>query len=349
MSNNTYTFTQSYISYFAKVSPPTVSKFIAANKNKIIEAEDKGDNRKRYDFDNTRIIMTELYSKKFIPEKKTQVFFNFKGGTGKTSVCHQVSVLLSIFGFKVLAIDCDPQGHLSHSLGFNEFGHNLTLFDVVNENQYKLQNIIRPVYPGYDAIPSNLSMTRLESTLNHMPGRERVLAKLIEPLKSVYDFILIDTNPTISTLNRNAIIAADAVNIICETQPYSLEGLKLLIQELNELEKAMDTAINYNIIANKYEAKTATSQEVLGAIRHHYGKYMLDYLIRKCEDFNVSAKKRMPIFFFSNKKSPAVEDIIDVTREIITKSSSSNSKATVSEGQIMHIDEQNSVEEKNAA
>ena len=65
-----------------------------------------------------------------------------------------------------------------------------------------------------------------------MANREKVFCKLIDPIKLDYDFIFIDTNPTISTLNRNITLAADELNIVCETQPYSLKGLEILINEI---------------------------------------------------------------------------------------------------------------------
>jgi chromosome partitioning protein len=307
-------FTQSFISELTDASPSSLNKFI--NQYKFPHIEKFGEKRKKYSFSTTRDIMKGCFTKNLAPTHKVQVFFNFKGGTGKTSLCHQISVKFALMGFNTLVIDCDPQAHLSYSLGFDENDDNTTLYDVI-VNKVPIEDAIKNVYPGLDCIPSNLSLTRLELPLNQMPNREKVLSKVIEPLRKKYDFIFIDTNPTISTLNRNVTLAADMLNIVCETQPYSLKGLEMLIEEINNFSEAMDTQINYRIIPNKYESKTATSQEAVGTLRYFYKDHVLESIIRKCEDMNISAKKRMPVYGFCSKKSIALEDIRDLTKEIL--------------------------------
>ena len=147
-----------------------------------------------------------------------------------------------------------------------------------------------------------------------------MLQKIIHPLKKDYDFIFIDTNPTISTLNQNTTYCADIVNIVCETQPFSLKGLEMLIRELQDFSIAMDQVIKYKIIPNKYEAKTATSQEVLGSLRHDYKGAVMESIIRRSEDMNISAKKRLPVCAFCKKSSIAFEDICDLSLAILKDS-----------------------------
>jgi chromosome partitioning protein len=252
-------------------------------------------------------------------KEKIQVFFNFKGGTGKTSLCHQVAVHLALLGFNVLAIDCDPQAHLSTTFGFSEDSEDLTLYDVLINN-VDILSIVKGVYPGLDVIPSNLSMTTIEVPFSQRSNREKIVSKILQPLKEKYDFILLDTNPTISNLNQSITYAAERLNIVCETQPYSLKGLGMLVKEILEFSKIMEHHINYCIVPNKYESKTVTSQETLGTLRHDYKEAVLDSLVRKCEDINISAQKKLPIHSFSSLKSMAMEDIRDLVNELVQKS-----------------------------
>lgn len=312
-----FSFPQSLLPTLTGAIPSTVSRLIAGHDYPHISRY--GVKRKRYSFATTQKICYQLMTKGLVPEKKIQVFFNFKGGTGKTSLCHQISVFFALVGFKVLVIDCDPQAHLSYSLGFNEQEDNKTLYDVI-VNGVPIQSVIKPVYTNFDCIPSNLSLTRLETPLNQKPNRERVFSKMIEPLKEKYDFIFIDTNPTISTVNRNVTLAADVLNIVCETQPYSLKGLEMLVEEIKSFSQAMEEEINYRIIPNKYESKTATSQEAIGTLRRDYREHVMDSVVRKCEDLNISAKKRKPLLAFCSKSSVAFEDLCDLGREMLKDS-----------------------------
>ncbi|HJK86589.1 MAG TPA: AAA family ATPase [Candidatus Megaira endosymbiont of Nemacystus decipiens] len=230
-----------------------------------------------------------------------------------------MSVHMALLGFNVLAIDCDPQSHLTYALGFGEEENNVTLYDVLI-NKMPIQESIKNVYPGVDVIPSDLSLTRIEFPLSQSTNREKILKKSIESIKKQYDFIFLDTNPTISVLNQNATYCADIINIICETQPFSLKGLEMLVGELEEFSNAMEKEILYKIIPNKYESKTASSQEVLGSLRYDYKNAVMESVVRKCEDINISAKKQMPICAFCKKRSIAFEDMCDLSLDLLQQS-----------------------------
>lgn len=309
-------FSQSLICYIANVIPSTVSRYM--NQYNILP-EQEMNKRKKYTYEVTREVIKHFGYSDLSTKRKVQVFFNFKGGTGKTTICYQISSFFALCGFNVLVVDCDPQAHLSYSFGLDIYDDYKTLYDIII-NRVGFEEAIVPIFPGLDCVPSNLSLTRLELPLNQMANREKIFTRLIEPIKPKYDFIFIDTNPTISTLNRNVTLAADELNIVCETQPYSLKGLEILITEIENFAEAMEAPVNFRIIPNKYEAKTATAQEALGKLRTEYKYHLMNSVVRKCEDMNVSVKKKQPLFFWCAKSSPAFEDIKDLGREMIFSS-----------------------------
>lgn len=310
-----FSFSQTMLAQMANTSRSTISRIASKMDFNSLS----GGVRKKYNFEESRNILQEIVKKDKTIEKKVQVFFNFKGGTGKTSLCHQMSVHMALLGFKVLAIDCDPQAHLTYALGFQEGVDSMTLYDVL-VNKIPVSEAITQVYPGLDVLPSDLSLTRVELPLSQAVNREKLLQKILDPVKKKYDFIFLDTNPTISILNQNTTYCADIVNIVCETQPFSLKGLEMLVRELEDFSIAMEKKINYKIIPNKYESKTATSQEVLGSLRHDYKNSVMESIVRKCEDLNISAKKRMPICAFCQKRSIAFEDMCDLSLAILEQS-----------------------------
>lgn len=311
-------FNQSILAQVMRTSPSTVSKAIVALGVESIESETS--HNKRYTVENSRKITEHLFASTKRPiQQCTQVFYNFKGGTGKTSLCYQVSTHLALLGFKVLALDLDPQGHLSHALGLQEDWNGPTIYDVLIHD-HPLRDALLTVTEGFDLLPANISMTRIEVPLSSKTKREEKLRILLEPFKDEYDFIIMDTNPTISTLNMNALIASDRINIVCETQPFSLSGLRVLVDEMVSFYEEMGAKPNYCIIPNKYEIKTASAQEVLGALRNEYGQAVLSAVVRKSEDINVANKKHLPIAAFCKSKSPAFEDIMDLVHTLIDQS-----------------------------
>ena len=308
-------YNQSMIAHLCGSSPPTVLRTVAAQQ---IESVEHGTNyNKKYDILRVRQITELLYANKKRPiNQKCNVFYNFKGGTGKTSICYQVATHLALLGFKVLALDLDPQAHLSLAMQIPEDYDGPTIYDVLVQG-LPLQKSLVSIFPGLDLLPANISMTRIEVPLSGKTKREEKLLIALEPIRSLYDFIVIDTNPTISTLNMNALVAGDRINIVCETQPFSLSGLRVLIAETLSFFKEMKINPNYCIIPNKYEIKTATAQEVLGAIRTEYGDSVISAVVRKSEEINIAAKKKLPLSAFCKTKSVALEDIMDLVHELV--------------------------------
>jgi chromosome partitioning protein len=311
-------YNQAMLALLCQTSPNTVSRFIAQHNIESIKS-DKSHN-KRYDLVKSRIITDTLYASLKRPiSQQVQVFYNFKGGTGKTSLCYQVSYHLAVLGFSVLALDLDPQGHLSSVMRIPEDWNGPTIYDVMI-NGIDFEEAIVPILPGLDLLPANISMTRIEVPLSTKIKREEKLSQIISPMRKVYDFIILDTNPTISTLNMNALVASDRVNVVCETQPFSLSGLRVLVEEMINFYSDMGLEPNYCIIPNKYEVKTATAQEVLGALRSEFSSAVLGAVVRKSEEINIAAKKKLPVSAFCRPKSTAFEDIMDLVHELVNQS-----------------------------
>ncbi|XP_065650398.1 uncharacterized protein MT1749-like [Hydra vulgaris] len=163
-------------------------------------------------------------------------------------------------------------------------------------------------------------MTKVEIPLAQRSNRERLLDKTLEPLTKIYDYVLLDTNPTISNLNHSATYSADRLNKVCETQPYSLKGLSMLVQEIENFSDEIEQDEDLCIIQSKYDSKTVTSQEALVSLRHDYKEAVMESLVRKCEDINISAQRKIPIHEFCSINSMALEDIKNLANEILQKS-----------------------------
>lgn len=305
------------IASIARCVPSTVFRTIKDNNIHNVNTESA--KTKKYNLASTRRIITKINPRKFRPEKKIQVFYNLKGGTGKTSISYQLASHLVLSGFNVLVIDCDSQGHLSTMLQFPEDGKYYTLYDVLI-NDVPIKETIVPIVEGLSAIPSNLSLSRVEVPLSQKARREDKLANVLKSISKDYDYIIIDTNPSISTLNLNALICADQVNFVCETAPFSLYGLRLLLQETTNIFRDVNKPLNYKIICNRYESKTITAQEVLGYLRSHYKDNVFASVVRKSEDINIATKERLPVSSFSKSKSIGLEDVLDLLHEFIEDS-----------------------------
>lgn len=297
------------------VAPATISRCIASKQMHPIPAQ--GKRNLRYSIQDSQSVIDSVSPKKVI-KKKVHAFYNFKGGTGKTSVCYQVAAHLAIMGYKTLVLDTDPQAHLTSSLGVEGFEKKETLYDCIVKGK-NVEDVIVKVFPKLSVIPSNLSLTRLEPELNNMARREERLSILMQNIAKDYEFILVDTNPTISVLNRNVIVFSDCLNIVAETQPFSLMGLKYLNEDLQKFYTQMQLEKRLmNVIPNKYEDRSSNSAEAMAILKKYYGKYLKpDFAVRKSEEIINSSKMAKPLSFFVKKNSIALEDILELTKYII--------------------------------
>lgn len=306
----------SIMSSLAGVDKSTISRYI--NQNKIQHIPSSNSKRFKYDIHNVRRVLTEFVSSRYKidPKKAIQCFYNFKGGTGKTTVGYQYATHLSLCGYKVLLVDADPQGHLTASLPLNfkdEKFH--TLYDLlIDEIPY--EDIIKPISEGLDCIPADLSLTRIEIELHHATKREEKLSDILQQIKKEqnYDLIVIDTNPSISMLNRNVVVASNIINIVTETAPYSLNGLRILQADLEKFFSNMKIKMpRLRIIANKYEDRSTTSAEGISLLHQYYGDELLrEFAIRKSEDFVTASKLGAPLALFVKTNSNAFLDISEL-------------------------------------
>ncbi|WP_010302085.1 ParA family protein [Candidatus Odyssella thessalonicensis] len=262
--------------------------------------------------------MKEIFASKHRIIRKVHAFYNFKGGVGKTTLSFQIASHLSILGFKILLIDTDPQANLTNCFAVTPNLNAPTLYDVLIKGIPIKQSIIT-ISEGLDFIQSNISLTRLEAELIHQTRKEELLKDILDQLYEEYDFIIIDANPNINQINRNVINAAQVINIVCETQPFSIMGLSLLNEDMKSFFWKMKKDVPLiHVIPNKYEDRVSTSSEAMHTLREYFSEYLKkDFAIRKSEDFNISAKSALPLAFFCKQNSNAWEDIVEIIHHII--------------------------------
>lgn len=318
MNGNSLFLTQRIMAEICKENPSSINRYVTSNN---IPHIDTGIQRNlKYSIENSIKILSYFVSQKRKAQKKVWAFYNFKGGTGKTSLCFQISSLLAMYGYKVLVVDVDPQGNLSNSLGFDISENFLTLYDVITK-AIPAKEAIKEVFPGYDCLPSNIACSRFDMELSMMGRREEQFKLRLSSLKEEYDFILFDTNPNISYIIRNILMFCDLLCVPCETQSYSISALGILFEDMSSFFNIMDKS-NPDIIVvpNKYEERYGSSAEAMTILRKNYSEYLIpDFAIRKAEDFNIAAKEGLPLPCVAKKNSIALQDIVELTQCLLAK------------------------------
>jgi len=298
-------------------------------KNKDIKGQEVlcgSSTKKMFSWDDISAIAEKFKSKIPRPkENKVKVFANLKGGVGKSSISSQFAMRASACGLKTLLIDLDPQAHATLSLGMSEIDENTpTILNCLvgrGTEKADISKMIQTITPLLGLIPSNLSLSSIEIKLHSENRRAEKLKAILDPIRNQWDLIIIDTNPSASLLNINALLAADELCVVCATDFLSVTGLKQLFDVLKDLQEDFeDFRPPVRIIPNLFDVREAIAQEALGLLRQNYGDFLTNTVVRKNVDLKEAQKASQAVWIY-NKKSSAAEDIIALTNELILEAS----------------------------
>jgi chromosome partitioning protein len=248
-------------------------------------------------------------------QNKIQMFYNVKGGTGKSTLTAQFVMKSAMLGLKVLAIDLDGQGHLTVNLDVLDAHERPTIYDVLI-NDLALSEAIMEVAPGLDLIPANLGLCNIEIPLNSKPRREYRLSEAIAKIADHYDLIVADTNPAASILNGSMLVAAQLVNVVCATNPLSFHGMSLVMATIEEMEREFRHPLNVRIVPNMYDNREVISQEVLGELRAQFGDFCTSVVVNRSADLNEATKRRTTVWGV-NSRGVGAQDIRALTQELL--------------------------------
>lgn len=250
---------------------------------------------------------------------RKQLFLNFKGGTGKTSLSTSYAWRLAEMGYGVLLIDLDSQGHATKCLGFEGEDFQGTLLDVLVKKKPVSQVIQKSHLPNLDFIPSNLSMSTVDLALMPMAGREFKLRNALKEVEAHYDFIIFDAPPSFGLLNLNALMATEDLIVPVLADFLSFHGLKLLFETVQSLEEDLGHVLDHVfIVVNSFNATFKLAKEALEALKEHYPEYLMPQVIRQCTRFAQASSEGMPIFRF-DRDSKGANDVQALIDEVLSR------------------------------
>ena len=304
-------------------SPVTFARILGISRQDLIEKETDGTlpqarrNTRReryYKPEDVIIYRRHLGLLPLVKSVRKQLFLNFKGGTGKSSVSASYGFRLAQMGVKTLMIDLDPQGHLTQCLGLDSSQYSKTLFNALVEKEDLDRIIIKTDLPTLDVVPSNLNLSPVELSLFAMNSREFRLKRLIASVEKEYELIIMDASPSIGLLNLNAILASNDLLIPVLADFLSYHGLKILFETLSTIEEDFSFVFeNIFIFLNRYNESHRICRRSKTALETHYSQYLLQTIIRQDTKISEATSQGIPIFLFaqSSKGATDIEDLIE--------------------------------------
>ena len=245
---------------------------------------------------------------------KVIVFANQKGGVAKTTTTLNLGVALRELGNNVLVIDLDPQGNLTMSQGMNPDSIERSMFDVL-VHRIPISDVIHTV--EVDIAVASIDLAGTELALSSLIGRERALDKALVEVRDRYDYILIDTPPSLGLLTINAFVAADGVIVPVQCEYLSLRGLVQLENTLAMVRENLNPGVRVQgIVPTMYDGRTLHAREAIEILEEHFGDLVYDTRIRKTVRYAEAPVKGASVLRY-DPTGPAAQAYRDLAKEVL--------------------------------
>ena len=242
------------------------------------------------------------------------VLANQKGGVAKTTTTLNLGVAFAEQGFKVLLIDLDPQGNLTMSQGLNPDTIQQSMFDVL-VHRLPIEQVIET--RETDIAVSSIDLAGADMALSSQIGRERALEKALAPILDRYDYIFVDTPPSLGLLTINAFVAATGVIVPVQTEYLSLRGLVQLENTLGMVRENLNPRVEIiGIVPTMYDRRITHSREADEILRENFGDLVYSTRIRKTVRFAEAPVKGTSVLAYE-PKGEAAGMYRDLAKEVL--------------------------------
>lgn len=254
---------------------------------------------------------------------------NQKGGTGKTTTSVNLAASLALAGKKVLLVDIDPQGNSTSGLGLDKNTLKSSVYHLLL-NHFPLSEItLKSSVNNLDIVPSNIELTGAEIEMVGLESREWQLKQALEPAKENYDFIFIDSPPSLGLLTLNSLVAADSVIIPIQCEFYALEGVTQLLKTINLIKQRLNAHLEIEgVLLTMADFRTNLTSEVMAEIRNYFKDKVYQTVIPRSVRLSEAPSFGKPISVY-DKNSVGARRYDELAQEIINPQAVLNNPQTV--------------------
>ncbi len=244
---------------------------------------------------------------------------NQKGGVGKTTTTINLAASLAALEQKVLVIDADPQANATSGLGIDLKGVKTSIYECMIDQVSIQEATLTTQIDNLDIVSSRIDLVGAELELLQMENRERVLERILTPLKEDYDFILIDCSPSLGLITVNALTAADSVIIPVQAEYFALEGISKLLNTIKIIKSKLNPKLEIEgFLLTMYDSRLRLANQIYDELKMHFGDMVFDTVIQRNIRLSEAPSHGLPVLLYDAESKGAVNHL-QLAQELIDK------------------------------
>jgi len=244
---------------------------------------------------------------------------NQKGGVGKTTTAINLAASLAYLGKKILLVDADPQANASSGLGVDVREVKKTIYECLVEEIEPTQAIIGTEVENLYLIPSHIDLVGAEIEMLEIEQREKIMRRMLQPLKEQYDYILIDCLPSLGLITVNALSASDAVIIPVQCEYFALEGISKLLNTIKIIKTKLNTELAIEgFLLTMYDNRLRLANQVYSEVQKHFGELVFKSVIQRNVKLSEAPSHGKPVLLY-DKESKGTQNYMDLAKELILR------------------------------